>query len=172
MQDLTKALAVPTVTMTSRAIGQLADAYVLFAVPKWSASFKKRVVAPPKYYAIDNGLRRANSPSFTADVGHRLENAVYLGLRARGEDVHYASERGVWECDFVTPTLAVQVCARLDAANRARELRGVVRAAHLPGRRRAMVLTLDQSDRFVEEGVEVEVMPAWQWLAEVGDGTR
>jgi hypothetical protein len=35
-----------------------------------------------------------------------------------------------------------------------------------------MVLTLDQSDRFVEEGVEVEVMPAWQWLAEVGDGTR
>ena len=166
MQDLTKALAVPTVTMTSRAIEQLADAYVLFALPKWSASFKKRVVASPKYYAIDNGLRRANSPSFSADVGHRLENAVYLGLRARGEEVHYASERGAWECDFVTPTLAVQVCARLDAANRERELRGVVRGVQLRGRRQGMVVTLDQSDQLVEEGVEIDVVPAWQWLAE------
>ena len=38
-------------------------------------------MAPPKYYAIDNGLRRANSVPSQPDVGHRLENAVALHLR-------------------------------------------------------------------------------------------
>ena len=156
----------PTVPQTSRAIDQLQDAYLLFAVQKWSASFKQRVVSPAKYYAVDNGLRVANSPNLTPDLGHRLENAVFLGLRARGETVHYAGERGVWECDFVTPTLAVQVCARLDDQNLAREVRGAVAAARLPGHRRALVLTLDQKDRLVVDDVEIEVLPAWQWLLE------
>lgn len=164
LQHLTKALAVPTVPQTSRAVEQLQDAYLLFAAQKWSASFKQRVVSPAKYYAVDNGLRRANSPNLTPDLGHRLENAIYLGLRQRGEPIHYAGERGAWECDFVTPSLAIQVCARLDDTNVAREVRGVVRGAQLPGKRRAVVLTLDQDDRLVEEGVEIEVRPAWQWL--------
>ena len=138
----------------------------MFAVQKWSPSFKQRVVSPAKYYAIDNGLRRANSPHANADVGHRLENCVSLGLRARGESIHYASERGVWECDFVTGSTAIQVCARLDESNRMRELRGAVRGARLPGSRRALVLTMDQSDRLVEDGIEVDVKPTWQWLLE------
>jgi len=164
MQRLTKALAVPTVSQTSRAVEQLQDAYLVFAVPKWSPSFKQRVVSPAKYYAVDNGLRRANTPNLTPDLGHRLENAIYLGLRQRGETVHYAGERGEWECDFLTCSLAVQVCARLDETNAARELRGAARAVQLPGRRRALLLTLDQTDRLVEDGVEVEVQPAWRWL--------
>jgi hypothetical protein len=39
-----------------------------------------------------------------------------------------------------------------------------VHGARLPGKRRALVLTLDQDDRLVEEGVEIEVRRAWQWL--------
>jgi hypothetical protein len=58
----------------------------------------------------------------------------------------------------------VQVCARLDDSNVAREVRGAVHGARLPGKRRALVLTLDQDDRLVEEGVEIEVRRAWQWL--------
>lgn len=163
---LTKALAVPTVPQTSRAVEQLQDAYLLFAAPKWSPSFKQRVVAPAKYYAVDNGLRRANSPNLTPDLGHRLENAIYLGLRQRGEPIHYAGEHGRWECDFVTPSMAVQVCARLDDTNVAREVRGAAAGARLPGKRRAVVLTLDQEDRLVEDGIEIEVRRAWQWLRE------
>ena len=43
-------------------------------------------------------------------------------------------------------------------------LRGAAAAAQLPGRRHALVPTLDQSDRFVEDGIEIEVQPAWRWL--------
>ena len=163
-QTLTKNLAVPTVGQTSRYTEFLQDAYLLFAVPKFSASFKQRVIAPAKYFAIDNGLRRANSPQLQPDLGHRLENAIALHLRRELPELHYASERDLWECDFIIPDAAVQVCLELTPANRGRELRGVVEGTRLPGRRRAVVVTLDQSDRLREDGVEVEVVPAWRWL--------
>jgi uncharacterized protein len=98
--------------------------------------------------------------------GSALENAVYLALRTRGNEVSHAGERGSWDCDFVTRSQAIQVCLRLDPGNRQRELRGAAAVARLPGRRRALVLTLDQSDQLVEDGVAIEVMPAWRWLLE------
>jgi len=165
LQTLTKTLAVPTVGQTSRYVEHLIDAYLLFAVPRYAASAKQRVVAPPKYYAIDNGLRRANSVQAQPDVGHRLENAVALHLRRRTPDVSFAGERGVWECDFITPDAAIQVCAELTPANRRRELRGVVEGTRLRGRRRGLVITLDQSDRLVEDGVAIDVVPAWRWMS-------
>ena len=85
MQRLTKSLAIPTVGQTSRYLEYLEDAYVLFGLPRFSASFKQRVVTPNKYYAIDNGLRRANSPQTTPDVGHRLEPEQPARDHADGE---------------------------------------------------------------------------------------
>jgi predicted AAA+ superfamily ATPase len=171
MHGLAKALQIPTVAQTSRYLEYAQDAYLLFAVPKFSPSFKKRVVTPNKYYAIDNGLRRANSPQATSGLGHRLENAVFLALRRHRRPVSYAGERDQWECDFVTDTEAIQVCVELTPRNAERELRGALRAAALPGRRTPMILTLDQRDRVSGEGVVVEVLPAWEWLA-TGVGAR
>jgi hypothetical protein len=68
----------------------------------------------------------------------------------------------------VTPDAAIQVCARLTPANRARELRGLLAASKLPGasgrKRRLLVLTLDQSDTFKEDGQDITLQPAWEWL--------
>ena len=164
-QRLTKSLAIPTVAQTSRYIEFLQDAYLLFAVPKFSSSFKQRVVAPNKYYAIDNALRRVNSPSLTTDVGHRLENAVFLALRQRGLQPCYAGQKDSWECDFITDDYAIQVCANLTPFNRERELEGVRQGCALPGKRRGLIVTLDQRDALSLDGVTVEVIPAWEWLA-------
>ncbi len=165
-QTLTRTLAVPTVGQTSRYVEHLKDAYLLLTVPKFSMSFKRRVVAPAKYYAIDNGLRRANSSHGQPDFGHQLENAVAIHLRRHAQDVFYAGERGLWECDFVTSDAAIQVCLEVTPTNRARELRGVVEGTRVRGRRRAIVVTLHQSDRLVEDGVPIDVVPAWRWLAQ------
>ena len=166
LQNLTKSLAIPAVAQTSRYVEYLLDAYLLLAVPRFSTSFKQRVVAPNKYYAIDNGLRRVNSPAFTHDRGHRLENVVALALRRQGGRLAYAGEKNLWECDFVTDTQAIQVCAELTPENRSRELLGVVQAGRLPGRREAIILTLNQRDNLHEAGVEVKVRPVWEWLTE------
>jgi len=74
-----------------------------------------------------------------------------------------------WECDFVTPSLAIQCCARLTPENRARELRGLLQASTLPGGiksqpRKRLVLTLDQEDEFKEQGGTIRVIPPWKWL--------
>ena len=164
LQSLAKSLAIPAVAQTARYLEYLQDAYVLFSLPKFSPSFKQRVVAPNKYYAIDNGFRRVNSPQATPDRGLRLENLVLLALRRQGFNACYAGERNQWECDFVTDTDAIQVCAELTPYNRGRELEGVVRACRLPGKRHALILTLDQRDRLEEQATAVEVRPVWEWL--------
>jgi predicted AAA+ superfamily ATPase len=168
LQALTKGLAIPSVAQTARYVGYLQDAWLLLALPKFSASFKQRVVSPPKYYAIDPGFGAANTPNPTPDRGRRLENAVLLALRRRGHAPAFAAEAHQWECDFVTPDLAIQVCAELTPQNRARELRGLLAAAGLPGaggrRRELLVLTMDQRDTLKEDGRSVAVRPAWEWL--------
>jgi len=165
MHGLTKSLAIPTVAQTSRYLEYLEDAYLLFAAPKFSPSFKQRVVTPNKYYAVDNGLRRANSPQLTPDVGHRLENAVFLALRRRGESVTYAGEKNSWECDFVTASQIIQVCVELTAQNRDREIQGVLRAAALPGKRRPLILTLNQTDRLTVDDTVIDIRPVWEWMS-------
>ena len=168
LQSLAKGLAVPSVAQAGRYVEYLQDAWLLLAVPKYSASFKQRVVSPPKYYAIDPGFRAANTPNPTSDLGRRLENAVLLALRRRGLSPAYAAEAHQWECDFLTAEMAVQVCAELTPENRARELRGLLAAARLPGaagrKRELLVLTLDQRDSLKEEGQTISVRPAWEWL--------
>jgi predicted AAA+ superfamily ATPase len=164
-QNLTKNLSIPTVGQTSRYMEFLQDAYLIFTVPKYSDSFKQRVIAPAKYFAIDNGLRRANSSQVQPDLGHRLENAVALHLRREMRALFYAGARDLWECDFITSDAAIQVCLELTPANLGRELRGVIEGTRLHGRRRALVVTLDQADQLREDGVDIEVIPAWRWMS-------
>lgn len=158
---LAKSLHISTVAQTSRFMSLLQDAYIFFAVPKFSASFRQRAIAPHRYYAVDTGLRKANSPQQTHDLGHRLENAVYMSLRRRGESVHYASEAHQWECDFVTADQAIQVCAELTPENVDRELAGLEGACAMPGKRRPLLLTLDRKDKLPGD---TQVIPAWEWL--------
>ena len=164
-QRLTKVLAVPSVSQTLRYLEYLQDAYAFFALPKFSPSFKQRIITPSKYYAIDNGMRVASSPQGSPDRGARLENLVYLALRRRGHSLYYAGETDRWECDFVTPSEAIQVCLELTPSNLEREVGGVGQACRLPGKRRGLILTLGQTDRLRRGKLSIKVQPVWKWLA-------
>jgi hypothetical protein len=56
------------------------------------------------------------------------------------------------------------VCAQLTADNRERELSGVLQACRLPGKRRPLILTLNQRQNLAEQGTSVAVRPLWEWL--------
>lgn len=169
LQSLAKGLALPSVAQTGRLVEYLQDAWLVLAVPRYSPSHRQRVTSPPKYYMVDTGLAAANSPNPTPDLGRKLENAVLLTLLRRGQTPTYAAAPHQWECDFVTPTQAIQVCSRLTPENRGRELKGLLEAAALPGAsgghsRELLLLTHDQKDRLIEQGCVINVIPAWQWL--------
>ena len=169
LQALSKGLGLPSVAQTGRMVEYLQDAWLMLALPRFSASFKQRVTSPPKYYAVDTGLAAANSPNPTPDLGRKLENAVLIALRRKGAAPAFAAAPHEWECDFVTADHAIQCCARLTRENRQRELRGLLQAATLPGSakkrgRELLVITLDQEDALTEEGRDIRVIPAWKWL--------
>lgn len=163
-QKLSKSLEIPSVGEATRYLDYLQDAYLVFAIPKFSASFKQRVVAPPKYYLIDTGMRRVVSPQATLDLGRRLENAVALEFMRRGAEACYASERDAWECDFVAQGAVWQVCWQLTEENLARELRGLLEAKTKSRAKRMVILTLDQKQTLKQNGESVDVLPAWEWL--------
>jgi len=164
MQKLTKNLGIPSVGETSRYLEYLRDAYLLFETPKYSSSFRKRVVAPPKYYVVDNGLRRVISPQTTPDHGRRLENAVAMELLRRGEAPFYAAERDLWECAFVARDTVWQVCWRLTEENSAREIRGLLEAGKQSRAKRMVILTRDQKQTLRQNGETIKIIPAWEWL--------
>lgn len=166
LQKLSRQLQIPSAGQVGNYLEYLEDAYLLLSLPKASYSFKKRVVAPKKYYPIDNGLARANSPQATPDRGRRLENQVFLALRQAGKDPAYDAEKDSWECDFVFEDQALQVCWTLTEENRHREIRGLLGAIRrAPGKiKQARILTFDQSDDFKVEGLPIEVLPVWKWL--------
>lgn len=74
-------------------------AHLLFSVPFFAYSERKRSHRNRKYYPVDTGLRRVVVTKVGADRGKALECAVHLELRRRFRDVFYW--RGDGEVDFV-----------------------------------------------------------------------
>ncbi len=74
-------------------------AYLLFGVPFFAYSERKRASRNRKYYPVDTGLRRVVVTKTGRDVGKALECATFLALRRRYREVFYW--RGEGEVDFV-----------------------------------------------------------------------
>lgn len=79
------------------------NAYLVFSVPYFSFSERKRAVRNNKYYPIDTGLHRMVVTRTGADRGKLLECIVHLELRRQGIPVYYW--RGKGEVDFVVQTV-------------------------------------------------------------------
>ncbi len=112
----------------------LRDAYLLFFVNRFSYSLKEQEVNPKKVYSIDTGLRNLVGFKFSEDLGKLYENAVFLELRKKREDVYYYKNRH--ECDFLIKngeriTGALQVCFSLTEENRGREIEGLFMGVRL-----------------------------------------
>lgn len=161
---LKKSFDVGTASTISNFVSYFEDSYLLFTIPKFSYSYKKQVMNPKKAYAIDHGLARANSVSFSADKGRILENIVFLQLRRLFPSIYYFREKN--ECDFIVQdksgrVQAMQVCYKLDEDNLRREMKGLREAIEVTGLKKGTIITLDQEDKFDD----IEVIPAWKWLS-------
>jgi predicted AAA+ superfamily ATPase len=144
----------------------LEEAFFLLVHQKYSFSPRKRVMNPKKVYLLDPGFAML-SPGFSENRGKRLENVVAVELRRRGEECFY--HHGRRECDFIItqdgrPRQAVQVCQELTDRNRRREIEGLADAAEALGTREALVLTFDQRETLVQDGLTATVRPVWEWL--------
>ena len=141
----------------------LKDAYLFDFVPLFSHSLKVQARNPKKVYTIDLGLYTQSALSTNENTGRRLENLVFLHLRRNHKDIFYFQAKG--ECDFVvleknTITKVIQVCLKITNENFEREFNGLKEAMQSFKLSYGQIVTLNQSDKFVENEMTIELVPA------------
>jgi hypothetical protein len=148
----------------------LQGAYLIFSLNKFDYSYKKQVVNPKKFYAADTGLSNNVSFSVSAKIAQNLENIVFLELKRRNKAIFYYKTTNNLEIDFLLEQddayELIQVCATLqDPATRQRELRVfAVAAKELHKPIKPLILTLDNSETVLEDGLEIDIRYVLEWL--------
>ncbi|MCM1244444.1 MAG: ATP-binding protein [Roseburia sp.] len=97
MTSAGKKISVPTV---ENYISALVDSYILYKAERYDIKGKQYLSTGVKYYVADIGLRYYLLGTKPADMGHILENVVYLELLRRGYEV-YVGKMGEEEVDFI-----------------------------------------------------------------------
>jgi predicted AAA+ superfamily ATPase len=112
-------------------IKALTDSFLFYSVERYNIKGKNLLKTLGKYYIVDTGLRNQLLSSSSSDVGHQIENIVYLELLRRGYRVNIGkiNER---EIDFVAAKQNTkeyyQVSASvLDEAVKERELASLLK---------------------------------------------
>jgi predicted AAA+ superfamily ATPase len=147
-------------------LSYLEQSYLVGFVPKYSHSTKAQLINPKKVYAIDTGMHKLISNNLQPDLGHRLENLIYLQLRRKYKDLYYFDQN--YECDFVAikngrPQEIIQVCYELTPDNLDREINGLVEALSFFKMKEGLILSLNDRDQFIKDGMTIKVLPAWEW---------
>lgn len=78
----------------------LVDSFILYRANRYDVKGKQYLMIGQKYYLCDMGLRYYLLGSRNMDMGHILENIVYLELLRRGYEV-YVGKVGSAEIDFI-----------------------------------------------------------------------
>ena len=78
----------------------LIDSFILYKVNRFDISGKQYLKTAEKYYVVDLGLKQFLLGTKRQNLGHNLENIVYLELLRRGYEI-YVGKIGVNEVDFI-----------------------------------------------------------------------
>ena len=83
-----------------RYLDALLESFLIYRADRYDVKGKQLLKTREKYYVVDPGLRRHLLSGRSQDVGHILENVVFLELLRRGCKVHIGKV-GSLEVDFV-----------------------------------------------------------------------
>jgi predicted AAA+ superfamily ATPase len=154
-------------------LGYFHDAYLLFALDLFAFSAKEQVKSPKKVYTIDTGMAGAVGFNFTENIGHLLENQVFLELKRRNRELYYYKTANGLEVDFVCRqggkiTQLIQVAREIGRdKTRNRELRALRKAMDETGLKEGLIVTLEDEEEITPEGKTVQVVPAYKYLLNV-----
>lgn len=152
-------------------VGHIIDSYLLFPVQNYAAKLLERESAP-KYYFMDTGFLGL----FLLDCKTvQLENLVAIELiRRYGKENIYYFERNIG-IDFYVPSdrLAIQVSWSMleNDDTRSREVGAFAKLRSFFPEARCLVLTNSEKAELQVDGMQVSVIPAWEWLLQERSGS-
>ena len=130
----------------SKYIETLVSAYLFYKVNRYDIKGKQHLATQEKYYLVDLGLRFALlGKEFSADVGHLLENVIFLELQRRNEQVWIGKADNL-EVDFVVRgkngyTKYIQVAATVKEQKTL--IRELAPFAKIPDYNERLLITMD-----------------------------
>ena len=146
------------------------EAFFIVSVEKVGRALEP-VKQPVKIYPID--LIYMDFSPHRGSFSSRLEAAVAIELyrRHRGNIYYWKDPRGR-EVDFVvtdnyTQGQLIQVTNELrrdDREQYRREIQSLIKASKELSIRELLVITWDQEETLVEDGLKIQVLPLWKWL--------
>ncbi|MDR1881821.1 MAG: ATP-binding protein [Prevotella sp.] len=149
-------------------LGYLKESWLIFPVENFCAKLAEKE-SNKKYYFTDNGLIHL----FLLDPSTSLlENIVAVQLRRLYGEYVYFYHHNI-EVDFYVPDvqLAVQVCYSLqDMETRAREIKALSKIAQQTEVREMMIITKNEDENIVDDGLNIKVISVWKWLLQPGVG--
>jgi predicted AAA+ superfamily ATPase len=157
-----------SVATVEKYINAFTDSYILYPAKRYNIQGKQYLKTLEKYYAVDIGLRYMLLGSRSTDVGHILENVIYLELIRRGYEV-YVGKINNLEVDFVAistqKTIYYQVAATVrDQQTLARELAPLQK---IQDHYQKVILTLDDDPDADYNGIQRT--NALNWLIRTSD---
>lgn len=146
----------------------LMDSFVIYQAKRYNIKGKQYLKTLEKYYVVDIGMRTMLLGSRAMDVGHVLENVIYLELLRRGYEVYVGKvdDLGV---DFVAMdqkrTIYYQVAASVRDENTLR--RELTPLQKIPDHYQKVILTLDEDPEADYDGIRR--INALDWLVGLTD---
>ena len=147
-------------------ITALTESFIIYEARRFDIKGKEYLKTLGKYYAVDMGMRYALLGSRSTDVGHILENVVYLELIRRGFRVS-VGKLDILEVDFVAKEphriIYYQVAATvLDEKTLQRELAPLQK---INDHYQKFILTLDEDPQADYNGIRrVNVLEIGLWF--------
>jgi predicted AAA+ superfamily ATPase len=144
----------------------LTDSYLFYKVQRYDIKGKMHLKTESKYYICDTGLRNMILGTSNRDIGHQIENIVFLELLRRGYTINIGKSGRDTEVDFVAVrqnrTEYYQVSASvLDENTLERELNSL---RQIKDNYPKYLLTLDD---FTGDHDGIQQLNLIDWLSEV-----
>lgn len=143
-------------------VNALLNSYIFYSVPRYDAKGKQLLKTGIKVYLADIGLRRVICGSKGGDMGHILENIVYLELARRGGEI-YVGKMGDAEIDFIVISQGHKTYYQVSLSVRdektlKRELEPLIAVSdNFP----KYLITLDNDPVCYHEGIKQIYAPDW-----------
>lgn len=145
------------------------EACLMFTLDNYASKFAEKETAK-KHYFTDNGLLNI---FLTDSLSPLLENLCAITLYKKyNKDAEtpnlYYYNRNI-EVDFFVPQEAVAIQASYslsDEATRKREISALLALHKIHPLKKAAVVTYDEEMAIEKDGLIIEVVPVWKWLAD------
>jgi len=167
---LKKILDFRSVHTVENYVKYLSEAFLIFAVDRFSFKLKEQLKSPKKVYSYDTGMAKSVKFAVTPDTGKFMENIVAVELLRKGIEPYYYKTNTGKEIDFIvrqgtTISELIQVCYDIqNYQTKKREVDALLKSGKELGCNILTILTWDFESKEDHSGVEIAFVPLWKWL--------